>query len=49
MPGLVVTLPQAMRLWGVSAHVCRDIVNVLVESAFLQWTPAGKIARDVQV
>jgi hypothetical protein len=45
MPGLTVTFPQAMRLWGVSSDVCQDVIDTLVSSAFLQWTPTGRIVR----
>ena len=45
MPGLNVTFSQAMRLWGVSADVCQDIIDALVGSAFLRWTPTGRLGR----
>jgi hypothetical protein len=45
MPGLRLTHAQAARLWGLDASVCRDVIDVLVRSAFLRWTPAGTIAR----
>jgi hypothetical protein len=45
MPGMQLTIEQASRLWGLDLHACRHVVEVLVESAFLRWTPAGRIAR----
>jgi hypothetical protein len=45
MPGLRLTLPQASRLWGIEPSACRDIVDGLVRSAFLRWTPNGTIVR----
>jgi hypothetical protein len=45
MPGLHLTIPQACRLWGIEPSACRDIVDGLVRSAFLRWTPSGTIAR----
>jgi hypothetical protein len=45
MPGLQLTLTQAARLWGLDLASCRNVVDVLVESAFLRWTDGGKIAR----
>ena len=45
MPGLQLTLPQASRLWGLEPPACRDVIDVLVRSAFLRWTPAGVVAR----
>ena len=45
MPGLQLTIEQASRLWGLDLSACRHVVEVLVESDFLRWTPAGRIAR----
>ena len=45
MPGLQLTMPQAARLWGLDITACRNVVDVLVESAFLRWTDGGKIVR----
>ncbi len=38
MPGLRLTLPQAMRLWGLDKDACQQVIDVLVGSAFLQGT-----------
>jgi len=45
MPGLQLTMAQAAKLWGLDLAACRHIIDVLVESSFLRWTPAGKITR----
>lgn len=45
MPGLSVTFPEAMRLWGVSSDVCQEIIDILVGTAFLRWTPTGRVVR----
>lgn len=45
MPGLQLTLPQAAKLWGLEPVACRDVVDVLVESSFLRWTPSGTVMR----
>ena len=45
MPGLQLTMAQASRLWGLDTTSCRNVVDVLVESAFLRWTAGGKIVR----
>jgi len=45
MPGLRLTPPQAMRLWGVDRELCERVVNVLVGRAFLRLTPNGVIVR----
>jgi hypothetical protein len=45
MPGLQLTLPQAARLWGLEQRACRDIIDALVTTAFLRWTPRGTVVR----
>ena len=45
MPGLQLTIAQAARLWGLDLAASRNVVDVLVESAFLRWTAGGKIVR----
>jgi hypothetical protein len=45
MPGLQLTMPQAARLLGIEPEACRDVIDVLVDSAFLKRTPAGTIVR----
>jgi hypothetical protein len=40
MPGLRLTVPQAMRLWGLERASCQRgqrVVDLLVDAAFLQW------------
>jgi hypothetical protein len=43
MPGLQLTLAQASRLWGLEQRACRDVIEVLVATAFLRWTPRGTV------
>ena len=45
MPGLVLTFPQAERLWGLEQDLCRKVINALIGSEFLRCTSAGTIAR----
>jgi hypothetical protein len=45
MPGLQLTMPQAARLLGIEPEACRDVIDILVDSAFLKRTPAGTIVR----
>jgi hypothetical protein len=45
MPGLRLSLAQATRLWGLDHEVCRTVIDRLVASAFLRWTPSGCITR----
>jgi len=45
MPDLQLTVPQAARLWGLEPCACHDIIETLVASAFLRWTPRGTVVR----
>lgn len=45
MPGLQLTPAQAARLWGLDMQACRHVINTLVESSFLRWTPRGTVVR----
>jgi hypothetical protein len=45
MPGLLLTPAQAMRLWGLDFETCRTVIDELVASAFLRWTPTGAVTR----
>ncbi len=45
MPGLQLTLPQAARLWGLDRDASRMVIDALVESSFLRWTPQGTVIR----
>lgn len=45
MPGLQLTIAQAARLWGMDLRACRDVIDALVDSAFLRWTHAGTVVR----
>jgi hypothetical protein len=45
MPGLRLTLAQATRLWGLEDKTCAAVIDRLVASAYLRWTPAGAVTR----
>ena len=45
MPGLELTLPQAVRLWTLGADDCRYVIDALVDAGFLKWTPRRTIIR----
>jgi hypothetical protein len=45
MPGLCLTVPQAMRLWGLEFDDCQRVIEALVDVSFLQRTPHGKVLR----
>lgn len=45
MPGLCLTTRQAARLWGLEPSACENVIELLVQSAFLRRTPGGMVAR----
>lgn len=45
MPGLRLTPAQATRLWGLDLDTCREVIDLLVASAFLRWTAGGTVTR----
>jgi hypothetical protein len=45
MPGLRLTPAQATRLWGLEREACHTVINALIASSFLRWTPAGAVTR----
>ena len=45
MPGLRLTPAQATRLWGLESSVCRQVIDVLVASAYLRWAAGGVVVR----
>ena len=46
MPGLELTMAQAIRLWGLGADDCRHVVETLVDAGFLTWTTRRTIVRS---
>jgi hypothetical protein len=48
MPGLELTLPQAVRLWSLGADDCRFVIDALVDAGFLKWTARRTIVRTGQ-
>jgi hypothetical protein len=45
MPGLRLTPAQAARLSGLDPAVCHRVIEGLLASRFLRWTPGGQLAR----
>jgi hypothetical protein len=45
MPGLMLTMSQAARLWGLDPKICQAVVEILVRREFLQVTSSGSILR----
>jgi len=46
MPGLELTVGQAVRLWNLGADDCRYVLDALVDSGFLRWSPRRTILRS---
>jgi hypothetical protein len=46
MPGLEVTVPQAVRLWQLGVDDCRFVLDALVDAGFLRWTPRWTVMRS---
>ena len=44
VPGLVLTKPQARRLWGLDPQTCDRVLDALVASSFLKKTPRDMYA-----
>jgi hypothetical protein len=45
MPGMQLTLSQATRLWNLGADDCRNVLDFLVDTGFLMWTPQRTVVR----
>ena len=45
MPELELTLPQAVRRWMLGADDCRYVIDALVDTGFLAWTPKRTVVR----
>ena len=46
MPGLELTVPQAVRLWQLGLDDCRFVLDALVDAGFLRWTPRWTVVRS---
>jgi len=46
MPGLELTLAQAVRLWGLGADDCRSVLDSLADAGFLKWTARRTVVRN---
>ncbi len=45
MPGMELTMPQAIRLLNLGADDCRHVLDSLVDAGFLRWTPRKTVIR----
>jgi hypothetical protein len=48
MPGLVLTLTQASRFFGLDHEMTCSVMERLVGTAYLRWTSGGALARAAQ-
>ena len=46
MPGLELTVPQAVRLWQMGVDDCRFVLDALVDAGFLRWTPRWTVVHS---
>lgn len=49
MPGMKLTVRQASRLFGLDPDLCRVVLDMLVDSAYLRHTSGGTIIRGDRV
>ena len=45
MPGLELTIPEAVRLLGFGVDDCRYVIDALVDAGFLRWTARRTVVR----
>jgi hypothetical protein len=45
MPGLQLNLVQAQRLFDLDPAACRQVIETLVDAAFLRWTASGTVVQ----
>ena len=45
MPGLLLSVAQAQRLWNVDAETCMSVLEALLGDRFLECTSNGKYRR----
>jgi hypothetical protein len=49
MPGMALTVRQAARLFGLEEHLCRTVLDALIDLAYLRETRAGVVALGSRV
>jgi hypothetical protein len=47
MPGLVLTIPQAARLWHLEKSVVENVMASLVAAEYLRQSPSGFVRRSL--
>ena len=46
MPGMRLTIDQAMRLWDLDRQTCQTLLNSLVAARFLEIDPYGRYRKS---
>ncbi len=46
MPGLILSVAQAQRLWGLDRRSCERYLSALVRTRFLRMTADGRYVRS---
>jgi len=49
MPGMLLTVRQASKLFGLEPEACRVVLDVLVDLAYLRQTDGGLVTRGDRV
>jgi len=49
MPGMTLTHHQASRLFGLEKDICRVVIDMLVDSAYLRQTGNGQVTLGERV
>jgi len=49
MPGMALTHHQASRLFGLDRDICRIVIDMLVDSAYLRQTGNGQVTLGDRV
>ena len=45
LPRLELSIPQAVRLWGLGLDDCRSVLDALVDEGVVQWTFKRTVVR----
>jgi hypothetical protein len=48
LPSLRLTMPQAMRLWGLDRPTCEAVLETLIDAHFLQRDEWGQFVRTTR-
>jgi hypothetical protein len=48
MPGMELTMPQAVRLWSLGVDDCRHVIDALVDEGFLRWTARRTVVQSAR-